>query len=94
MANNKLFTKNLAANSVYVFANDASATGGVLVNDTSSTGSIEMLGTAQVLVNGVLEKSSAIVLAAGEFISFSSVTPLEFTITTQVATTGKLLLAV
>lgn len=94
MANNKLFTKVLAAGSVYVFANDASATGGVLVNDTSSAGTIEFLGTAQVLVNGVLENSSAIVLAAGEFISFSSVTPLEFTITTQAATTGKLLISV
>ena len=94
MANSKLFTLNLTASQTYTFTNDASANGGVLVNDAGSTGSITIEGTAKITINGSLVSSQPIALNAGQYIVFGNVTPLEFEIKTDAATTGKLMLSV
>ena len=94
MANTKLFTQNLSASQTYTFTNEASANGGVLINDAGSTGNITIEGTAQIIVNGALTSSQPIAISAGQFIVFGNVTPLEFVIKTDAATTGKIMLAI
>lgn len=94
MISNQLFTLNLDAAQSYEFTNESSANGGVLVNDAGSAGQIFIQGTANIVVNGNVTSSQPIPVTAGQFIVFGAITPLSFTITTDAATTGKLMLSV
>lgn len=94
MANTTVFTKPLVAGQVLNFEFPSSATGISITNNTASAGNISILGSAQLIIGGVLTNSTPINIPAGISISLSSTNPLSLTVTVDAGTSGYLIVII